>query len=102
MPSIASHPQKIQCNEGWDYYNSNNPNPNVATGAILGGPDQNDNLNDVRSNYAEMEPTTYITAPMVGVLAVLATGSSSALAAAGHIYYQYCDAGFSTDSFASL
>lgn len=102
MPSIATHSQKIQCQQGWDYYNTNNPNPNVATGAIIGGPDQNDNLNDVRSNYAQMEPALYINAPMVGVLAVLATGSSSALAVVDSMYSQYCGISFGSDSFASL
>ena len=102
LPSIAAHPEKIQCQQGWEYYNSNNPNTNVASGAIIGGPDQNDNLNDVRSNYAQMEPTLYINAPMVGVLAVLATGNNSVLALTDYIYSQYCDISFASDSFASI
>ena len=103
LPSVAAHPQKIQCQQGWGYYNSNNPNLNVAIGAIIGGPDQNDDLNDVRGNYAQMEPTLYINAPIVGVLAVLATGSSSALAWSDYVHSQYCEyIGFGTDSFASL
>lgn len=73
IPSIAALPQKVQCGQGFSYYNSKSPNPNVATGAIIGGPDQNDNLNDVRSNYQAMEPTTYINSPIIGILAVLAT-----------------------------
>lgn len=78
MPSLKAHPQKIACGEGYStYFNSGNPNPNQATGAIVGGPDQNDNFNDVRSNSQQSEPTTYINAPMVGVFAALATGSAA-------------------------
>lgn len=102
LPSIGAHPEKIQCQQGWEYYNSNNPNTNVASGAIIGGPDQNDNLNDVRSNYAQTEPTLYINAPMVGVLAVLATGKNSVLTLTDYIYSQYCDISFASDSFASI
>lgn len=77
LPSIAALPQKIECGAGFTYFHSPNPNPNVATGAIVGGPDQNDNFDDVRSNYQGTEPTTYINAPIVGVLAVLATNPIS-------------------------
>lgn len=76
LPSRAAKPQKIGCNEGYNYFNLPNPNPNVATGAIVGGPDQNDNYNDARGNYQQTEPTTYINAPIIGVLAVLASGNS--------------------------
>lgn len=102
---MAAHPHNIPCQQGFDYDNSNNPNPNVATGAIVGGPDQNDDFNDVRSNYAQMEPALYINAPIVGVLAVLATGGTSAdLVVTDYPRGQYCDTSFgsSIDAFASL
>jgi endoglucanase len=76
IPSVQAQPQKIGCQQGWPYYNSGSGNPNQATGAIVGGPNANDNINDVRSNVELMEPTTYINAPVVGVLAVLATGAA--------------------------
>ncbi|KAG0557526.1 hypothetical protein KC19_11G137600 [Ceratodon purpureus] len=79
VPSITALPQRVQCGQGFTYYNSKNPNPNVATGAIIGGPDKNDNLNDVRSNFQGMEPTTYINSPIIGILAVLATPAYSQL-----------------------
>jgi len=66
-------PQKVGCQQSWAYYNSASPNPNQATGAIVAGPDRYDNIVDLRSNHEQMEPATYTTAPMVGVLAVLAT-----------------------------
>lgn len=71
---MRASPQKIQCQQGFAYFNTGNPNPNIAMGAVIGGPDQNDNINNIRSNYAQMEPTTYINAPIVGVLGVLAAG----------------------------
>lgn len=74
LPSMRANPWNIGCSQGFSYYWSGNPNPNQATGAVLGGPDQSDHITDSRSNYAQTEPTTYITAPMVGVLAALATG----------------------------
>ncbi|XP_024361312.1 endoglucanase 3 [Physcomitrium patens] len=77
LPSTSALSQKIGCGQGFTYYSSKNPNPNLAMGAIVGGPDKNDNFNDVRSNYAALEPTTYINAPIVGILAVLATNRTS-------------------------
>lgn len=74
MPTMRAHPGKIGCKEGFDWFNSWNPNPNVAVGAIVGGPDQNDNVNDNRANFAQMEPATYVNAAIVGVLTELALG----------------------------
>lgn len=74
LPTMSNYRGAIQCKQGYDWFNSWNPNPNQATGAIIGGPDGNDNINDNRGNYAQMEPTTYTNAPMVGVLAALGAG----------------------------
>ena len=75
LPSVNAHPQKIQCTQGFMWFNSPNPNQNLASGALVGGPDQNDNFLDARYNFAQTEPTTYINAPIVGVLSALAAGS---------------------------
>ncbi|XP_014524307.1 endoglucanase 24 [Vigna radiata var. radiata] len=72
LPSIKDHPQFIACKEGSIYYNSTNPNPNVLVGAIVGGPDENDDYLDDRSDFRQSEPTTYINAPFIGVLAYFA------------------------------
>ncbi|KAH6755490.1 glycosyl hydrolase 9B13 [Perilla frutescens var. hirtella] len=72
LPSISAHPSKIQCSSGFTVMNSQSPNPNVLTGAIVGGPDQNDRFPDQRSDYEQSEPATYINAPLVGALAYLA------------------------------
>lgn len=72
LPSVASHPAKIQCSSGFDFMNSESPNPNIHVGAIVGGPDQHDRFPDQRSDYEQSEPSTYMNAPLVGTLAYLA------------------------------
>ncbi|GMH30875.1 hypothetical protein Nepgr_032718 [Nepenthes gracilis] len=72
LPSVAVHPQKIQCSSGFSVMNSQSPNPNLLVGALVGGPDQGDRFQDQRSDYAQSEPATYINAPLVGALAYLA------------------------------
>ncbi|KAM0940761.1 putative cellulase [Dioscorea sansibarensis] len=72
LPSLASHPNKIGCQDGLQFLHSSGPNPNMLTGAVVGGPDQNDAFLDDRTDYQQSEPTTYINAPLVGSLAYLA------------------------------
>ncbi|KAG6737779.1 hypothetical protein POTOM_059309 [Populus tomentosa] len=73
LPSLASHPQAIGCDSGFEpFFHSANPNPNILTGAIVGGPNQNDGYPDERSDYSHSEPATYINAAMVGPLAYFA------------------------------
>ncbi|KAK3030673.1 hypothetical protein RJ639_035877 [Escallonia herrerae] len=69
LPSVHAHPDRINCGDGFQYLYSGSPNPNVLVGAILGGPDNNDNFSDDRNNYQQSEPATYINAPFVGALA---------------------------------
>ncbi|KAJ4962141.1 hypothetical protein NE237_022080 [Protea cynaroides] len=71
-PSIKDHPQFIACKDGGVYFNSLNPNPNVLVGAVVGGPGKDDVYTDDRTDAAKSEPTTYINAPFVGVLAYFA------------------------------
>ncbi|TQD69241.1 hypothetical protein C1H46_045226 [Malus baccata] len=72
LPSVAAHPAKIQCSSGFSVMSSQSPNPNVLVGAVIGGPDQNDNFPDQRSDYEQSEPATYTNAPLVGTLTYLA------------------------------
>ncbi|KAG2697501.1 hypothetical protein I3760_07G109600 [Carya illinoinensis] len=72
LPSIASHPTKIQCSSGFNFMKSQAPNPNILVGAVVGGPDKNDRFPDQRPDYEQSEPSTYINAPLVGTLAYLA------------------------------
>ncbi|XP_057958736.1 endoglucanase 16 [Malania oleifera] len=55
------------------WYNTNQPNPNELTGAIVGGPDRYDNFDDKRWDSPKLEPCTYINSLAVGVLAKLAS-----------------------------
>ncbi|XP_043716953.1 endoglucanase 9-like [Telopea speciosissima] len=73
LSSINEKPQPFGCKEGFSSYFGIEPNPNILTGAIVGGPDQYDNFEDDRDNYAQSEPATYINAPFVGTLAYLAS-----------------------------
>ncbi|PKU85700.1 Endoglucanase 23 [Dendrobium catenatum] len=72
LPSIANHSEFIACKEGTIYFNSSNPNPNPLIGAIVGGPGEDDIYEDDRADFRKSEPTTYINAPLVGVLAYFA------------------------------
>lgn len=73
--SIVSHRESkgfIGCTQGYDsWYGRPGPNPNVLVGALVGGPDCQDNFRDDRGNYVQTEACTYNTAPLVGVLARL-------------------------------
>lgn len=62
----------IGCTQGYDnWYGRSDPNPNVLVGALVGGPDCQDNFMDKRDNYMQTEACTYNTAPLVGVFAKL-------------------------------
>ncbi|EPS71030.1 hypothetical protein M569_03731 [Genlisea aurea] len=71
--SIVSYkvdPSFVSCRGGYATWFSRRANdPNVLTGAIVGGPDAYDNFADERDNYEQTEPATYNNAPLVGILA---------------------------------
>ncbi|XP_004491112.1 endoglucanase 11-like [Cicer arietinum] len=71
--SIMSYKENkgfIGCTQGYDnWYSSEDPNPNVLIGALVGGPDWEDNFEDRRSNFMQTEACTYNTAPLVGLFA---------------------------------
>ncbi|XP_058744261.1 endoglucanase 8-like [Vicia villosa] len=69
LPSIDQHSNQIDCKGGSSYFESQNPNPNLLLGAVVGGPNINDEYVDSRADFVHSEPTTYINAPLVGVLA---------------------------------
>ncbi|XP_059655367.1 endoglucanase 8-like [Cornus florida] len=68
LPSVKAHPARIGCKAGSRYFLSPNPNPNVLVGAVVGGPNISDAFPDSRPFFQESEPTTYINAPLVGLL----------------------------------
>ncbi|GAA0156864.1 hypothetical protein LIER_14253 [Lithospermum erythrorhizon] len=62
----------IGCTQGYDkWYWRGDPNPNILVGALVGGPDSDDQFNDRRGNYVQTEACTYNAAPLIGVLAKL-------------------------------
>ncbi|KAJ4966409.1 hypothetical protein NE237_018258 [Protea cynaroides] len=63
------------CN-GFKWLSSTEPNPNVAVGALVGGPFLNETYIDSRNNSMQGEPTTYNSAFVVGLLSGLVTTSS--------------------------
>jgi endoglucanase len=59
--SIHETARHIGCGEGFmNWFPSASPNPNVLVGAIVGGPDINDDYRDSRQDSSCTEPTTYI------------------------------------------
>ncbi|XP_077221351.1 endoglucanase 24-like [Tasmannia lanceolata] len=62
--------------DGFKWLNSTAPNPNVAIGALVGGPFLNETYIDSRNNSMQGEPTTYNSAVIVGLLSGLVTTSS--------------------------
>ncbi|GFP82565.1 endoglucanase 6 [Phtheirospermum japonicum] len=78
--SIVSYkvdPTFVSCRGGYGtWFNRKASDPNVLTGAIVGGPDAYDNFVDRRDNYEQTEPATYNNAPLIGILARLHVGQS--------------------------
>jgi hypothetical protein len=72
LPSVAAHPGRIGCSQGFAALYAGGANPNVLVGAVVGGPDLQDRFPDQRSDHEHSEPATYINAPLVGALAYLA------------------------------
>ena len=71
--SIKTNPNLVSCQDGFNlWFNRNAPNPNVLTGAVVGGPDANDGYSDQRNNFIMGEAAIANNAPLVGVLAKLA------------------------------
>ncbi|GMJ13011.1 glycosyl hydrolase 9C1 [Hibiscus trionum] len=72
IASISVLPSLVSCVDGFeDWYRRPAADPNVVYGALVGGPNQNDDFNDDRSNYEQTEPTLSGTAPLVGLFSKL-------------------------------
>ncbi|KAF8380073.1 hypothetical protein HHK36_027543 [Tetracentron sinense] len=75
--SIKDDSSFVSCRGGYaTWFSRKASDPNILTGAIVGGPDAYDNFADERDNYEQTEPATYNNAPLVGVLARLNGGHS--------------------------
>ncbi|KAK3231775.1 hypothetical protein Dsin_003656 [Dipteronia sinensis] len=65
------------CTDGFKWLKSTDPNPNVAVGALVGGPFLNETYINDRNNSMQTEPSTYNSAVLVGLLSSLVTTSSA-------------------------
>ncbi|KAJ4710439.1 Endoglucanase, partial [Melia azedarach] len=84
IASIYNLHSEVGCVQGFEtWYRRIAGNPNVMYGALVGGPDQNDNFSDDRSNYEQTEPTLSASAPLVGLFSKL-HGSSSSTPGSGY------------------
>ncbi|CAA7396604.1 unnamed protein product [Spirodela intermedia] len=72
--SIPRASGNYSCTGGWKWRDARSPDPNVITGAMVGGPDRFDGFSDSRSNYNYTEPTLAGNAGLVAALVSL-TGS---------------------------
>ncbi|KAG2692763.1 hypothetical protein I3843_08G065200 [Carya illinoinensis] len=70
---------KTGCTDGFQWLVSDEPNPNLAIGGLVGGPFKNETYIDSRNNSMQGEPTTYNSAVIVGLLSSLVTTSSAVL-----------------------
>lgn len=72
IASIYVLHSEVQCVQGFEiWYSRSESNPNVISGALVGGPDKNDDFSDDRSCYEETEPTLSGTTPLVGLFSKL-------------------------------
>ena len=61
MPVYSSCPTREECGGcecGNEAHDSPDPNPQVLEGALVGGPDENDNWEDDRADYVRNEVAT--------------------------------------------
>lgn len=75
--SIPDNNVRYSCKGGFQWLSSGKANPNIITGAMVGGPDRFDKYRDVRRNYSYTEPTLAGNAGLVAALVSLtATGGN--------------------------
>lgn len=68
LHSKSTHPQSFGCDGGFQpFFYTSNPNPNILTGAIVGGPNNNDFFADERTDYSHSEPAIYVNAAIEGL-----------------------------------
>jgi len=85
IPSIKALSRKVTCNEGFSsWLPASDPNQNIHVGAIVGGPDGNDQFPDNRGDSTHSEPATYINAAFVGACAA-ALGQNKVQGPVGNI-----------------
>ena len=72
IASISVLRSFVGCVEGFEtWYHRAEANPNIIYGGLVGGPGNNDDFSDDRSNYEQTEPTISGCAPLVGLFSKL-------------------------------
>lgn len=72
IASISVLHSVVRCVEGFEtWYHRPQPNPNLIYGALVGGPNNNDDFFDDRSDYQQSEPTLSGSAPLIGLFSKL-------------------------------
>lgn len=72
IASLSVMHSSVGCVEGFEaWYKRPEADPNVIYGALVGGPNVNDEFTDDRSNYEQTEPTLSGAAPLVGLFSKL-------------------------------
>ncbi|KAI3897620.1 hypothetical protein MKX03_026538 [Papaver bracteatum] len=84
--SIPDDGKMYSCTEGWSFRDSSKPNPHNITGALVGGPDNNDNFQDDRNNKRYTEPSIAGNAGLVAALASLTTSGGRGVGASHRIF----------------
>lgn len=69
--SIPHNHNKYSCKGGWKWRDAKAGNPNIITGAMVGGPIVGDRFRDERKKHAYTEPTLVGNAGLVAALAAL-------------------------------
>ncbi|XP_066350203.1 endoglucanase 12-like [Miscanthus floridulus] len=62
---------KYSCTGGYKWRDTKKADPNVITGAMVGGPDRNDRFNDSRMAFGQTEPTLVGNAGLVAALVAI-------------------------------
>jgi endoglucanase len=71
--STPNNHVRYSCTGGRRWLNSKKGDPNVLTGAMVGGPDKYDGFKDTRSNHRQSEPTMVGNAGLVAALVAVMT-----------------------------
>jgi endoglucanase len=74
--SIPESQTVYDCQGGFIWLDSTEPNPNVAYGAIVGGPAKNETFSDSRKNIIQNEASTYNSAAMASLSAGLSVSGN--------------------------
>lgn len=74
--SIPESQTVYDCKGGFIWLDSTEPNPNVAYGAIVGGPFKNETYSDSRTNIIQNEASTYNSAAMASLSAGLSVSGN--------------------------